>query len=87
MTDRVQVPPPATEIPSDDQVFLADQRGRRMPNASFLKQHFFREGRLTEAQALLILDQATQLLAGEPNLVDVASPVTSAQSLYHPEFV
>ncbi|KAF7973608.1 hypothetical protein HWV62_14776 [Athelia sp. TMB] len=70
------VPPPAAEIPSDDQVFVVDARGRRMPNASFLKQHFFREGRLTESQALQILEQTTQVLSAEPNLVDVASPVT-----------
>ncbi|KZP26256.1 Metallo-dependent phosphatase [Athelia psychrophila] len=31
------VPPPATDIPSDEQVFVVDARGR-MPNASFLER-------------------------------------------------
>lgn len=52
------------------------------PNAEFLKRHFLREGRLTETQALYILDQATRILEKEPNLVDVDSPVTSKFSYY-----
>lgn len=44
----------------------------------FLKEHFFKEGRLTEAQALRILEEATRLLKMEPNMVTVTSPVTSA---------
>ena len=71
------MPPPAARTPTDGQVFIIDQRGVRRPNAVFLKAHFLQEGRLTEPQALHILDQATQLLASEPNLVDVDSPVTS----------
>lgn len=76
-TYEMQVPPPIAHLPTDDQVFISDGRGGRIPNAAFLKEHFLREGRLTENQALLILDQATKLLASEPNLVDVESPVTS----------
>ncbi|KAG6820028.1 hypothetical protein H0H93_006366, partial [Arthromyces matolae] len=34
------------------------------------------EGRLTEEQALYIVERATELLSSEPNLVDVKSPVT-----------
>lgn len=56
---------------------MADNRGVSKPNAEFLKHHFLREGRLTESQALYILEQATGLLASQPNLVDVESPVTS----------
>lgn len=47
------------------------------PNAEFMKQHFIREGRLTEEQALYIIGQAMDLLSREPNLVNVESPVTS----------
>lgn len=47
------------------------------PNAEFMKQHFFKEGRLTEKQALYILSMATAILSREPNLVNVGSPVTS----------
>ncbi|KZP11308.1 Metallo-dependent phosphatase [Athelia psychrophila] len=46
-----------------------------------LGAHVFWEGRLTESQALQILDQATQVLSAEPNLVYVANPVTSASPL------
>jgi serine/threonine-protein phosphatase 2B catalytic subunit len=56
---------------------MMDPLGVRKPNAVFLKQHFLQEGRLTETQALHILEQATLLLTREPNLVDVDSPVTS----------
>ncbi|KAG1741615.1 Metallo-dependent phosphatase-like protein [Suillus lakei] len=62
--------------PTDDQLFVCDAYGELLPNADFLKQHFFHEGRLTEAQALYILHQATSLLSREPNLVNVESPVT-----------
>jgi serine/threonine-protein phosphatase 2B catalytic subunit len=58
-----------------------DAYGEPLPNADFLKEHFFHEGRLTEAQALYILQQATTLLSGEPNLVNVESPVTSECAL------
>ena len=77
LTFGMQVPMPTSLTPTDDQVFITDQRGIRSPNAEFLKQHFLQEGRLTDTQALFILDQATQLLSSEPNLVDVESPVTS----------
>ena len=63
--------------PTDEEFYALDETGDRKPNGQFLKQHFFREGRLTEEQALFILEKATALLATEPNLVDVASPVTS----------
>ena len=64
-----QVPPPAAHQPTDEELFV--------PNADFLKQHFFHEGRLTEAQALCILQKATNLLSCERNLVNVESLVTS----------
>jgi hypothetical protein len=48
-----------------------------LPNAKFLEQHFFHEGRLTDVQALCILQKATTLLSRESNLVNVDSPVTS----------
>ncbi|CAK7893101.1 serine/threonine-protein phosphatase 2B catalytic subunit A1 [[Candida] anglica] len=66
------VPPPATKIPTDAQLFLPDGR----PNCDFLRDHFIHEGRLREDQAIRILRDATQLLASEPNLLDVPAPVT-----------
>ncbi|KAJ8488250.1 hypothetical protein ONZ45_g14019 [Pleurotus djamor] len=71
-----QVPEPAAKKPTDDEFFAIDERGERKPNPTFLKHHFFREGRLTEEQALLILDLATRMLSTEANIVHVKSPVT-----------
>lgn len=39
--------------PTDDQFFEDDTHQK--PNISFLKHHFYREGRLTEEQALWII--------------------------------
>ncbi len=71
------MPPPATTKPTDAEFFTRDAIGGLKPNPPFLKQHFFREGRLTEEQALFILEQATELLRTEENVVNVQSPVTS----------
>ncbi|KAF9235456.1 Metallo-dependent phosphatase-like protein [Melanogaster broomeanus] len=73
------VPPPIAWKPTDDQLFVREYgHGDKnmMPNADFMKRHFWNEGRLTEQQALLILSQATALLSREPTLVHVESPVT-----------
>lgn len=61
--------------PTDGEFYLQDHRMPK-PNLAFLKDHFFREGRLTEEQALFILQRTTEVLTAEPNLVDVSSPVT-----------
>ncbi|KAF8634050.1 hypothetical protein AX17_004314 [Amanita inopinata Kibby_2008] len=70
------VPEPASFKPTDTDLFTLNEYGERVPNASYLKQHFFREGRLTEEQALYIIERTTEMLAKEPNLVHVSSPVT-----------
>ncbi|KAL0959361.1 hypothetical protein HGRIS_014615 [Hohenbuehelia grisea] len=67
---------PISHFPTQDQFIVADDHGNPKVNFAFLKHHFFHEGRLTEDQALYILDQATTMMAKEPNLVDVKSPVT-----------
>ncbi|KAK6456163.1 Metallo-dependent phosphatase-like protein [Scheffersomyces xylosifermentans] len=66
------VTPPATFKPTDEQVFLPNG----LPNCAFLKDHFFKEGRLHEEQAIRIVRAATQLLSREPNLLRVPAPVT-----------
>lgn len=63
--------------PTEKEFYLTDQNGNTKPNPTFLKQHFFREGRLTESQALFILERTTEVLTREPNLVIVNSPVSS----------
>jgi len=72
-----QVPPPAEHQPTNEELFVPNSYADMLPNAKFLKQHFFHEGRLTDVQALCILQKATTLLSREPNLVNVHSPVTS----------
>ena len=46
------------------------------PDIAFLKNHFYREGRLTEEQALWILEKGTELLRKEPNVLSVDAPIT-----------
>ena len=70
------VPPPATNRPSDEQFFLHDRSGAPIPNLDFIRKHFLDEGRLTEQQAIYILERTTDLLSREPNLLSVPSPVT-----------
>ncbi|KAI0276688.1 serine/threonine protein phosphatase calcineurin catalytic subunit Ppb1 [Russula aff. rugulosa BPL654] len=65
---------PAMTIPTDDQFFSKTEKGK--PDVAFLKNHFFREGRLKEEHALYILEKATRLLRAEPNVLTVDSPVT-----------
>lgn len=83
---KLQVPEPATRKPTDGEFYTRDATGALKPNPTFLKQHFFREGRLTEDQALSILEDATSLLRKEPNMVQVKSPVTSMSLLLIPSY-
>lgn len=61
------------KVPEDHELF---DRHTGLPNHKFLKEHFRREGRLKESQALKILDMATKCLSEEPNLLSVPAPVT-----------
>jgi len=70
------VPELATFLPSDEQFYKTDAHGRRRPDPEFIREHFLREGRLREDQALTILRQATDVLSTEPNVLKVKSPVT-----------
>lgn len=67
------VPPVSGKVPSDDEVF---DKTTGLPNHEFLREHFKREGRLHEEQALRILEKATICLSKEPNLLHVPAPVT-----------
>ncbi|KAK9718606.1 3',5'-cyclic-nucleotide phosphodiesterase (PDEase) (3':5'-CNP) [Basidiobolus ranarum] len=66
--------PPATTKPTDEQLYSKEQPEK--PNLEFLKDHFFREGRLTEEQALYIIQKGTEILRSEANLLEVPAPVT-----------
>lgn len=65
---------PATDVPTDSQFFASPDRTK--PNLPFLKNHFFREGRVKEDHALWIIEMATALLRAEPNVLDVDAPIT-----------
>jgi len=65
---------PAFHKPTDEQFY--DPHEPNKPNLAFLKQHFCREGRLTEEQALFILTEATKILRSEPNLLEMDAPIT-----------
>ncbi|QLL32405.1 hypothetical protein HG536_0C05740 [Torulaspora globosa] len=67
------VPPITGRLPADEEVFARDTG---LPNHEFLREHFKREGRLRESQALRILAMATSCLSKEPNLLHVPAPVT-----------
>lgn len=73
----MQVPQPAAHRPTDAELYLRGDHGELNPNPKYLKDHFLHEGRVTETQALFILDRVTEVLSREPNMVEVKSPVTS----------
>ncbi|KAL9100184.1 MAG: hypothetical protein Q9163_004405, partial [Psora crenata] len=65
---------PAFKLPGEDQFLSPHDRSK--PNLKFLKEHFCREGRLTEEQALWIIEAGTTILKGEPNLLEMDAPIT-----------
>ncbi|KAH7152181.1 Metallo-dependent phosphatase-like protein [Dactylonectria estremocensis] len=65
---------PAMFKPTDEQFFEDDTHTK--PDINFLKQHFYREGRLTEEQALWIINKGTEILRAEPNLLEMDAPIT-----------
>ena len=65
---------PATQPPTAEQFWSPHDRSK--PNLQYLKQHFYREGRLTEDQALWIIKAGTEILRAEPNLLEMDAPIT-----------
>lgn len=65
---------PAMTKPTDEQFF--EDETKTKPDIAFLKQHFYREGRLTDEQALWILQRGTEILREEPNLLEMDAPIT-----------
>ncbi|KAK7205998.1 Metallo-dependent phosphatase-like protein [Myxozyma melibiosi] len=74
-TERIvkDVQAPATFTPTNEQVF--DPEDPSKPNLKFLKQHFAREGRLTEEQATYIIKKGTEILHQEPTLLELDAPL------------
>jgi serine/threonine-protein phosphatase 2B catalytic subunit len=65
---------PAMGIPSEAQFFSREDPSK--PDIAFLKNHFYREGRLSEDQAMYILEKGTEILHHEPNVLSVDAPIT-----------
>lgn len=76
-----QVQAPAMFKPTPEQFFNKRGADRTKPDVAFLKNHFYREGRLTEEQALWILEKGSDLLRKEPNVLQVDAPITGAWCL------
>ncbi|KAJ7512438.1 serine/threonine-protein phosphatase 2B catalytic subunit A1 [Mycena galericulata] len=65
---------PSANIPTASQFFSSADQSK--PDIAFLKNHFYREGRLSEEQALFILAKGTEMLRREPNVLNVDAPIT-----------
>ena len=67
--------PPIPREPLDvDDVFADAQTGK--PDLDRLKKHLAREGRLTHAAAVQILQRGADLFKREPNLLKLRDPIT-----------
>lgn len=66
--------------PTQEQFWSKDDPSK--PDIAFLKNHFYREGRLTEDQALFIIERATDVLRQEPNLLEIDAPITGTCSVW-----
>lgn len=78
-------------VPPTDEQFWSKEDPTK-PDHAFLKNHFYREGKLTEEQALCIIEKGTEILRGEGNLLHVEAPVTGMKSqreygLRHPSSI
>ena len=69
-------------IPTDAQLFSKTDPSK--PDVAFLKNHFYREGRISEEHALYILEKGTDILRAEPNLLYVDAPVTGTPRAHIP---
>ncbi|KAF8217715.1 Metallo-dependent phosphatase-like protein [Mycena galopus ATCC 62051] len=70
----LQVQAPSPNIPTPAQFFSSADQSK--PDIAFLKNHFYREGRVSEEQALWILAKGTEMLRREPNVLNVDAPIT-----------
>lgn len=71
----LDVNPPAPLAPADNVLFPSPDSD--IPDAQFLKAHFFNEGKLTEDQLCRIVEAGIELLSTEPNLLHIPAPITS----------
>jgi serine/threonine-protein phosphatase 2B catalytic subunit len=76
----IEVQAPAMQPLSVDQFW--SPRDPSKPNLQFLKQHPHREGRLIKEQALWIIQEGTQILRSEPNLLEMDAPITACGDVH-----
>eukprot|EP00049_Salpingoeca_infusionum_P000401 m.39679 g.39679 ORF g.39679 m.39679 type:complete len:112 (+) comp10340_c0_seq3:240-575(+) len=79
--DRVPgVAMPAIDVLTEEQVFPngTDQP----PDHTVLREHFIQEGVIEDTVARLIIKKTTKLLQQEPNLLDLAEPISSMAYKY-----
>ena len=75
--DRViQVRAPERGKPEDSE-FLRRVGGNVKPDVVFLRRHFHGEGKLSESQAIWILEKAAEIFQSEQNVLDLEAPITS----------
>lgn len=70
--ERIVKSVPAVETRRPTDAMLFDASG--VPNWRFMVDHFKKEGHLTESQLIKIIDGASQIMAVEPNLLEVSIP-------------
>lgn len=71
---KSDVQAPAVQTPTSDEFFSKEDPEK--PDIAFLKNHFIREGRISEEQALYIISKGTEILKQESNLLEVDAPIT-----------
>jgi hypothetical protein len=69
--------------PTAEQFFNKHGQDRSKPDIAFLKNHFYREGRVSEEQALWILEKTTDILKKEVNVLQVDAPITGPLLSHH----
>ena len=66
----------AVEPPASHRLTVAEVFANGLPNDTLLRNHFAKEGRVTEECALRIIAEASKILRAEDTLIKVPAPVT-----------
>ncbi len=64
-------------VPTDEQFWSKEDPTK--PDHAFLKNHFYREGRLSEEQAIWIIEMGAEILKKESNVLSVDAPITGTR--------
>lgn len=70
-----KVVPARSQLPTDEQLFSKDPNGGVKPNTTFLKTHFFEEGKLSNDQLLRLIQMGTDVLRAESNVLRMDAPI------------